>query len=400
MSQPRCAQVGQQREQVRLGARDAGDLLGVQDDQSAVRPATRRPRRPSARRSGRASTRARSSRPSASRSASASPRELLRPGRRRRRGRSAAPAAAARRSRCSRRAPACTSPPPRRRPCRALPRACCSRARPSREQRRNVGVRGTGSSTRAPRAPRAASRSARSSAVSDGPRSSSSTSASAAARTIVSSPSPARCGRARPRAAARPAARSTHAKRVEVDPVPDRDDLRATRAGTSWRSTLSTAVDDALGERRASRDGFQCVNQSSSGTRRGRASGAGEHRVAAGSCARAPRRAARAARARAPRRTAARGQTRGRAVEPNAAVRRQHAVDGARGEHDHLVEARGERADLRAPSPPSTGCARVDLLRRRRRAASCRDGSQEVEVAELEVRPRRDRMAERLAEHA
>ena len=36
MSQPRDAQVGQQREQVRLRAGDAGHLLGVQDDHSAV----------------------------------------------------------------------------------------------------------------------------------------------------------------------------------------------------------------------------------------------------------------------------------------------------------------------------------------------------------------------------
>ena len=145
--------------------------------------------------------------------------------------------------------------------------------------------------------------------------------------------------------------------------MPDRDDLRASASGNERRSTVSTAVDEPLGEQRACRDGFQCVNQSSSGTRarprraarRGsRSSGhhVREHRVG-------PRRQLLAERGREARaapdaRVASRRRARG--SSPAARRRRRSSASTT------TSSTRAASARIFGTVAPSTGCVRVDLL--------------------------------------
>ena len=126
-SQPRSRKPRQQREQVRLRAGDARDLLHVEDLRRAVLIVSppRGSRRPSARPSGRCATRSRSTRPIAARSSGViigEPLEPLRqlpPGRRARTGAARRARRAARRTRGSTRRRAGSSRRPRRRPCPA-----------------------------------------------------------------------------------------------------------------------------------------------------------------------------------------------------------------------------------------------------------------------------------------
>ena len=231
------------------------------------------------------------------------------------------------------------------------------------EQGRDLPCTGRGSSIRTPSA--AQPRALGPLLVGDeGPRSSSSTPASPAARAIVSSPF---AGEVRPSATTRSALRRLAldaAEAVGVDTVADRDDL----AGVERERAPVDA--DHRGRERARRAtsvrlGFQCVNQRSSGTRRGRVSGAARMRVERDACARRPPAAAARARAsRAPGSARPRAGPRARAEDVDAAVRRQHARrPRAVGEHDHLVDPRGERADLRHRGPEHR-VVRVDDLRR------------------------------------
>ena len=120
------------------------------------------------------------------------------------------------------------------------------------------------------------------------------------------------------------------------------------RIGNERRSTLRIARREPLGERRASGSRFQWVNQSRIGTRRG----SGERRREEDVARDHVRDERERARARAPARAPSR-KSRTRPAcdgEPKTWTRQfsgSDALDGAVGEHDELVDALGERPQLR-----------------------------------------------------
>ena len=206
------------------------------------------------------------------------------------------------------------------------------------------------------------------------------------------SPSPARCARARRTRRRAAGSRSTQANALECR-------SRARSRTTFARGERERAAVDGehrgrepLGEHERPRAGFQCVNQSSSGTRRGRASGAARIASSGVMCTSTASGLAASARARALRRRAGRAST--CEPEPNtthAAVLRQRAV-----------APRGRRA--RRPRRTGAASARIfgtvaaehrDRPGRPTCVTKTSRRSQEVQVAELEVRTLRQRAAGR-----
>ena len=245
----RVAQPRQEREQVRLRARDARDLLHVQDRRHRAASSTRvgpvldRVVALDAR-AQLAADRGACFRPCGDQRADPLGERL-----RRRPAGTAATARCrrrARRSPGSRRAPAGTTQPASKTTLSSAPlRMLLTSTSAARVHAGDLAARRPAVLDRDARA---SSRYARSSSVSDGPRSSSSTPSRAAPpRRSCRGPF---AGDVRPSASSRsgPSVLGDAGERVDVDAVPDRDHLRRRRAGTSARSTVSTRRRDALRE--------------------------------------------------------------------------------------------------------------------------------------------------------
>ena len=241
MSQPRCSSVGQQLQQVRLRAGDAGDLLDVEDDHRCATSSTSSAQWPTEWRSSTAraqlDARARSGRCPQAYAACA--------------------ASSSASSRAKRSSGGSTSSKPRvRREHRHARRGrlvddLVERALAhvvhehvlAREQRGNLGVRAPGSLAPARRAPSSRARSARSSSVNDGPRSSRSTSASCSRprdrlEPFAGEVRPSASTRSRPAGSRRDAGEALECRSRGRSRRPSRES-----SGNERRSTVSTAVE-------------------------------------------------------------------------------------------------------------------------------------------------------------